>query len=385
MAANSSIEWTKHSYNPWRGCTKVSAGCANCYAETLATRFPLIHGHWGPKGTRVVASEKQWKEPLKWDATAKAAGERHRVFCASMADVFEDWSGPMANASGDTLFERDGRWTSDADPDTDLAIRMDDVRLRLFRLIDATPDLDWLLLTKRPENFSKMLPSVGFPDAGVPGTLGRRIVLPNIWLGVSVENQAAADARIPHLQRVPAAVRFLSVEPMLGPIKIDLLRSESGHPAMCVCGHGHGFTRCPNTGGIAEKCHHKNCECAGFSRKHGSWNGIDWVICGGESGHGSRPFNPDWARSLRDQCRAAGVKFFMKQMGSNVVTRNDHIEDAFGDGSCGWPDPDVRHNIHGFREEHQGADCRIVLHDSKGGDPEEWPEDLRVRQFPEAA
>ena len=158
---DSKIEWTDHTFNTHRGCTKVSAGCANCYAETLSGRNPAVLGIWGPNGTRVVAAESAWREPLKWNREAVEAGERHRVFCASLADVFEDWKGPMLNSHGDELFsDRIGGW-SDRVGDKDghrLKLTMQDVRTRLYKLIDATPNLDWLLLTKRPENIRLMMP-----------------------------------------------------------------------------------------------------------------------------------------------------------------------------------------------------------------------------------
>lgn len=384
MAQDSKIEWTTHTFNPWRGCTKVSPGCKNCYAETLSVRNPKTLGVWGPNGTRVVAAESAWREPLKWDRAAKKAGERHRVFCASLADVFEDWQGPMTAA--------DGRWivkphldsesgpenwqlefpeTFKVDPQGWRLLTMGDVRKQLFNLIDATPCLDWLLLTKRPENITRMLPSAWTSD-GKPGPLGPTelvgTVPHNVWLGTSVENQAAGDERIPHLLRTPAAVRFLSCEPLLSAVDLRPWLSQGWCPSCqlpCflpgVNGPGLGCGGCGDTNARPL---------------------LSWVIVGGESGPGCRPCHPEWVRSLVKQCKAAGVPVFVKQMGGNVVTRNDMIEDGFNDGETGWPQPDVEHDIHGFREEHQGADCRIRLRDRKGGDPAEWPADLRVREFP---
>src|SRR5689334_23137746 len=128
MSENSKIEWTHHTFNPWRGCARVSPGCEHCYAETWAKRNPAQFGTWGATGTRVVASDAMWREPLKWDRKAAAAGERHRVFCASLADVGEDR--------------------------LDLMVP----RRRLCELIVDTPNLDWLLLTKRPENLARLFP-----------------------------------------------------------------------------------------------------------------------------------------------------------------------------------------------------------------------------------
>ena len=243
---NSNIEWTDHTFNPWMGCTKVSDGCKNCYAETLMDkRYGKVK--WGPQGQRVRTSAANWKKPLKWDREAAAAGKRARVFCASLADVFED--------------------------KPDQRDEMDKWRTELFQLIQDTPNLDWLLLTKRPENVMEMV-------GNVPWYYG----LPNVWIGTSVENQEQADKRIPALVTIPAAVRFLSMEPLFGPIDLDLSGSNYGI------------------------------------------YGIDWVIVGGESGPNARPMHPDWARGIRNQCQEAGVPFFFKQWGEWAWT-GDYITD----------------------------------------------------------
>ena len=256
------IEWVQntdgtpgHTWNPWWGCQRVSPGCEHCYAETLAHRYN--YRVWGPAKTtgRRMMSENYWRQPLRWDKAAAAAGERHRVFCASMADVFEDH------------------------PD------LTDPRRRLWELISVTPALDWLLLTKRPENVNDMLPALWTQSAhGVP---------PNIWIGTSVEDQHRADERIPHLLRVPARVRFLSCEPLLGPVDL------SGSTVDGVW--------------IDQEYADLNNELGRVVEAEG-WP-IHWVIVGGESGAGARPMHPEWARSLRDQCQAAGVAYFLKQMG----------------------------------------------------------------------
>lgn len=382
MAANSKIEWTDHTFNPWRGCTKVSAGCANCYAETLSGRNPKTLGVWGPQGTRVVASEAMWREPVKWNREAEKSGTRPRVFCASLADVFEDWTDLMSASDGAVMHvcSECGAWRTMEQmchgPNAHMPLTMPGVRHRLFAIIDATPNLDWLLLTKRPENIARMMPefqetmpffdeeeAARQPNPFVIDTtiIRKRVqvpgVRPNVWLGVSCENQQSADERIPHLLQVPAKVRFLSCEPLLGPVEID-----KGPGKRSWLG---SFTGTVVTTGEKRFL-----------------PGIDWVIVGGESGHGARPMRPEWVRSIVHQCKAAGVPVFVKQMGANVITRNDLIEDAFNDDGTGWPEPDLEHNIHGFREEHQGADCRIRLHDRKGSDWNEWPADLRVREFP---
>lgn len=282
MGVSTGIEWTDHTFNPWRGCQKVSPGCANCYAEKLSHRNPAVLGEWGPEGNRVVAAESYWKQPLKWDRDAKEAGQRRRVFCASLADVFENYREQMKmpNGSWATINRHWGKFTGyhgvNLKGGNDAA-SMAHVRERLFRLIEETPNLDWLLLTKRPENIAKLWPSADIFD-GSPGD-GKAVYLPNVWLGVSVEDQQRADERIPILLQTPAAVRFLSVEPLLGPVDLDFDQYESP--------------------GWFE--YRKNL--------------LHWIIVGGESGPDARPCHPDWVRSIRDQCQAAGVPFFFKQIG----------------------------------------------------------------------
>lgn len=272
MGKNTSIEWTDHTFNPWWGCEKVSPGCAHCYADTFARR--LGHGGtkpplWGPGSERRMFGDKHWAEPLAWDRAAAEAGTRARVFCASMADVFEDR--PELAAP----------------------------RARLFGLILATPNLDWLLLTKRPENADRLWRAAhrhdyeewAGDDAGQPGPTWR----PNVWLGTTVEDQRRAVERLPHLIAVPAAVRFLSCEPLLGPVD---LRRWLHDPCNCWV---------PAMEGAGQH----SPKCRTFVEP---W-GIDWVIAGGESGHGARPMHPDWARLLRDQCADTQVPFLFKQWG----------------------------------------------------------------------
>lgn len=276
MGENSKIEWTDHTFNPWIGCTKVAAGCTHCYAEALAKRTGLAT--WGPAGTRTKTSEAYWRQPAKWNRDAAKAGRRARVFCASLADVFEDWDGPVLDHRGDEVFAPTGNITR-IRPAT-----LDDVRHALFALIDATPDLDWLLLTKRPENVRRLWPALAGGCGGSPCCTYRA----NVWLGTSVATQEDADANWPHLLacRDLAPVLFLSAEPLLGPM--DLTRyAELG------------------TRNDGENAPHSALRTPRFP--------IDWLIAGGESGPGARPMHPDWARSIRDQCQAGGVPFFFKQ------------------------------------------------------------------------
>jgi protein gp37 len=272
LAENTKIEWAHHTFNPWVGCTKVSPGCDNCYAEGWANRTGQA-GLWS--GERRRTSPANWAKVIKWDRAAEAAGERHRVFCASLADVFDN--------------QADKTW-----------------RDLLWNLIHQTKHLDWLLLTKRPQNIAKMLPLDW--DAGWP----------NVWLGTTVENQEEADRRIPHLLAVPAAVRFLSCEPLLGPVNLS-----KWFPVSRVCG----------AEDRSEETRQALAQIVNAAWRKIQPAVIDWVICGGESGPKARPMHPDWARSLRDQCQAAGVAFHFKQWGEWSPSTP---ESASGNPRSGW-------------------------------------------------
>lgn len=229
MAENSKIEWCTHTFNPVIGCTRVSPGCDNCYAEAMAARYDWHD--WGSDTPRRVTSDANWGKPLRWNRMAAAAGERHRVFCASLADVF------------------DPKWP-------------DGVRERLWELIAATPNLDWLLLTKRPNLVARFAPAA-WQEHGWPA---------NIWLGFTAEDQEHYERRWPHIAAVPAAVRFVSYEPAVGPLG-DL--------------HLHWETELLP----------------------------DWVIVGGESGPRARVMDPEWARQVLRQCHELDIAIFLKQWG----------------------------------------------------------------------
>lgn len=312
MGETTGIEWTDHTFNPWIGCTKVAPGCAHCYAERDFDKRRHF-AQWGPNGTRVVTSEDNWKKPLKWNRDAEAAGVRSRVFCASLADVFEDWAGPMVSADGT------GRavYRSDAEP---FAVEtMQDVRSRLFAMIDATPWLDWQLVTKRPENVLKMWPTFVIPDRSRPSTEfsaydnGHR---PNVWLLTSISDQQTADAMIPALLecRDLVPVLGLSIEPMLGPADL-LIDGECSDWACGVCGSRNVDTEVVVAEDDVGTYACRDCGYVGGGEEADWKSLIDWVIVGGESGPGARPMHPEWVRSLRDQCQAAGVPFFFKQWG----------------------------------------------------------------------
>ncbi len=320
------IEWCDFTFNHVRGCTKVAEGCKFCYADTLSKRNPGTLGIWGPNGTRVVASEAMWREPLKWNKKAMvwplhcelcrrwgvdpiaewqkrdnghlpdpSLLSRPRVFCASLADVFEDWGKHIqVNDFTDLrICTDDGQWVRKNGAFTNVRLaNLNDVRRRLFSLIDATPNLDWLLLTKRPENIRAMWPD-WYPNAFIE-TSGKPC-RKNVWLGTSIATQADADANIPHLLacRDLSPVLFVSAEPLLGPI--DLSRLDNG-------------------GGEHYDALRAEVITVGRNRfRTSDTSPINWVIAGGESGPNARPMHPDWARSIRDQCQEAGVPFLCKQ------------------------------------------------------------------------
>jgi protein gp37 len=290
MAENSHISWTDHTFNPWMGCTKVSPACKNCYAERdMDHRYGKVS--WGPTGTRVLTSDANWRKPIQWNAI----GQRQRVFCTSLADVFEDWDGPMLDHKGQRLWHTDtGKWQG-SDHSYFAPVTMRDVRHRLFQLIDATPNLDWLLLTKRPENIQHMWPCICCNDDGTHAFNAR--YRKNVWLGTSVENQVYANKRITSLLecRDLAPVLFLSCEPLVGSVNLRLI------------------------GRVVDDCtFYDNCLNGFRAHKCGGSFGpkkIDWVITGGESGPEARSANPDWFRSLRDQCSELSVPFHFKQWG----------------------------------------------------------------------
>lgn len=282
MAENSKIEWTDHTFNPWIGCTKVSPGCDHCYAETLATA--RLGVAWGVGAERRRTAPGNWSKPRSWDRKAAKEGRRARVFCSSLADVF-DKAAP------------------------------DGARADLAALILATPNLDWLLLTKRIGNADAMLKAM-FPD-GTPD---------HVWLGATIVNQEEADRDIPKLLATDAAVRFLSMEPLLGPVNVEAWLAPEKVCQGCDDGEGYG-NRCSR----ADVPRDEQCpwnRAVQIVTAHGPFSDdgmpnaitsevrtVDWVIVGGESGGGARPMHPAWARSLRDQCAAAGVPFLFKQWG----------------------------------------------------------------------
>jgi protein gp37 len=273
MGENSKIGWTHHTFNPWIGCTKVSDGCDHCYAESLSKRTGLVI--WGQGQERHVTSADYWKQPTRWYKAARAAGERHRVFSASLADIF-DKEAPI------------------------------ETRRRFWDVVTMTSGyleglehggLDYLLLTKRPGRILEVMNEDGLPYDF--------FVTRGCWLGTTIENKAALP-RIASLTGVASRVHFLSMEPQLEDTPIP-----------------------------AHYLEHRDLQN----------HSLDWVIDGGESGANARPMRLEWAYNNMDACQKAGVAFYFKQTGA-VLAR------------------------------------QLGLKDKAGADPDEWPEPLRVQQFP---
>ncbi|MCW3657582.1 phage Gp37/Gp68 family protein [Burkholderia cenocepacia] len=276
MSENTKIEWCDHTFNPWERCQKIGPGCDHCYAETRNARFGGGTAvNWGPGAPRRRTSPANWRKPLQWnrDGTFYAIhGRRQRVFCASLADVFDNAVDPG--------------WRED-----------------LFALIRSTPNLDWLLLTKRIGNVPAMI-------SIIPGWLPD-----NVWLGATIVNQEEADRDIPKLLAVPARVRFLSMEPLLGPVDLRLpTRIWTNSAGGSSCDHCCNGDRCDDPTHCERGRPDWHVRCP-YCRGTGRGKPIDWVIVGGESGASARPMHPKWARDLRDQCTAAGVPFLFKQWG----------------------------------------------------------------------
>jgi protein gp37 len=359
MMPVTNIEWTDRAWPVVNGCRRKSPGCVNCWAERLvATR---LRNHPRYKGLAVYTENGP-----RWTGETRLAldilDEPLRVrtpeqwFVANKADLF-------------------GEGVADADI------------AAIFGVMSATSWHTHQVLTKEPARAREWFERMGSPSealARVALELGRHGVLPpkqglqfqttwplpNVQLGASVEDQEWAEKRIVELVAAPAALHWISAEPLLGPLDIspflDWFR----------------FMRW-----VSERYSGRyQCKVDDARRPP-----IDWVVVGGESGPGARRCEVAWIRSLVEQCRTAGVAVFVKQLGANVIDRNDRF-DTVGDSDDprDWPfadrDPDdVEHNINGFREEYQGAPVRVRLRDRKGADPSEWPPDLRVREFPRVA
>lgn len=454
MSANTSIEWAHHTLNGHWGCTRVSPGCDQCYAATLDARWHPTERHWGPWAPRKLASESVWRAPFRWDAAARDAGTRVRVFAFSMGDWAEGWKRPEL---------RDGM-------------------ARLFATIALTTNIDWLLLTKRPadalawlhdpcsdravmewadrlragpkssaaqrEGWNPLPASTRqhIERIGVSRLLAGAAWWPQVWHGVTVEDQRRADERIPLLLKFPARVRWLSCEPLLEgvdlspymivpmgpwgmtppatwgevqwpewvPAKVrDDVADFWGPPssrdpddfqdsqrssyactpafgARVVGRHvgakgglveGRYVHRWNNIGHVVDDRGGLHIvtipgKSTGFGTQQIGSRGVDWVVVGGESGHGARPCNVDWLQDIVNLCRRSAVPVFTKQLGANV-----QIE-LKPDREAPWEwDPDPRPQLNRVHDDNPYL-WRAKLRRQTGDDPAEWPLSLRVREFP---
>ncbi len=373
MSGSSKIEWTDSTWNPVRGCTKVSPGCAHCYAETFAERWRGISGHPFEQGFDLRLVPEKLTEPLKWK-------KPRRIFVNSMSDLFH----------GDVSFDYIaqvyavmlwGRWHT-FQVLTKRAERAMQFHAWL-RSVSGGDPFNWLVEIGR--DFIPEPMRIAAAERATAEDMGQW-PLPNVWLGVSCEDQKRANERIPELLACPAAVRFVSAEPLLGSIDfttitlpppprvvtrwhvlpgvkawceargIDPIVAESGTMLKDV--HGAAVTMDALRGEI----------CATSRVVFGGAPRLDWVIAGGESGPGARASELDWYRDIQMQCRMAGTAFFMKQIGARPQSRNPSDWDHF----------DIRRGNVAY-------ECyQFAPRDPKGGKMEEWPADLRVQEFPAA-
>lgn len=366
MAENTKISWATHTFNPWIGCSKVHTGCKNCYAKAMAGRLGVT---WGPDGTRRRTADSTWRQVEKWNRQAApgictcpggiakpytshnwpcpAVVDRPRVF-PSLCDPFEDWHGWVLDSKGQQLFRGPDPSPDGYHPASSM-VTLADIRRDFFALIDRCPNLDFLLLTKRPENIRRMWRCDGNgKDPGAADYLRRH----NAWLLYSASDQKTLEAGLPHLLacRDLVPVIGLSLEPLVGPVDLGLMVGPA------------------------------------YGQRSGQPRRVkpDWVIVGGESGPRARPCDVSWIRSIVSQCREAGVPCFVKQLGTCAMARKDSVAGRIkGDHpEAEWPGGT---RFGSWNSSHVGTEWQgrhVRLEDPNGGDPSEWPEDLRVREFP---
>ncbi len=446
MSETTKIEWADMTFNPWRGCEKVSPGCKFCYAERQAKRNPAVLGQWGRGRISVRGAESYLRLPAKWEKLAaqgrfvqcEVCGKREFrrdsfAGCSDLSCLSAGSTDSITVRGAESYLRLPAKWEKLAaqgrfvqcegcgkrefrkwdctypagglsccsNPDCLSPTQSDSkpVRPRVFCLsfgdwldekvpiewlvelletIRTTPHLDWLLLTKRPGNWLPILQWIwtartGRHDDTVPfqrfidGWL-RGDAPKNVWVGTSVEDQIRADERIPELLRIPAHRRFLSCEPLLGAVNLRSNRGGTrwlgGQRGCKGQHHGKGTPDCPE-----ELHHHHDDTCK---------PGIDWVIAGGESESKdkARPFALEWALDLQQQCASAGVPFFLKQLGTAPYVENANLWD--------WPiDEDLVYtDLPPSLNCPAAAAIGVKLRHKKGGDREEWPDQLQAREFP---
>lgn len=345
MAADTKIEWADDSVSIWWGCTHHGVGCKNCYAESIAKRFG--GNIWGPKSPRLYIAS--WEKSLRaLNRKAEKEGKPRIVFINSMSDFFEEHNGPVIDRDGKRIYapRETGVQYGESFPRDPLTLA--DLRRDAFMVFDECPWLRLLLLTKRPENVRRMwVEPAGIPDfpSSKPDDVQTRsLYRSNVWLGTSISTQADADKNLPELLKCGdlCPVLFVSAEPLIENVVL------------------------PDANKLGIRPWHEE-----------PWLGIDWLIVGGESGRDARRFDIEWSRNLLRQCRQAGVPFFMKQLGSRPFwceylgaapgSIPAAVIDSYILRGMGEPD-DIDHPIH--------------VSDGKGGNQEDWPDDIRVREFP---
>lgn len=347
MSDTTKIQWADATFNPWIGCMKVSAGCAHCYSEnTTRARVLRAQGHetWGKGAKRARTSVAYWQGPLLWNMTPSICNCCGEEMNSEQASKHRHGT-IIPSFRRRRVFPSLCDWLDDELPIEWLA--------DFLKLINDTPNLDWLLLTKRPENFHARVQAALWKIEGLdddddgdsedlPRTAAGSMVNEwlggkgpdNVWIGTSCENQAMADRRVPQILKIPASIRFLSLEPLLEGINL----AQANWLNRVECGYK-----------------------------------IDWMIVGGESGPAARRCHIEWIDDVRHQCATASVPCFVKQMGGNAVCSNvnlydfDCLDEKLLVPTC---------CIEG------AAACGLSFRDRKGGDPDEWPEELRVREFP---
>jgi protein gp37 len=348
MSDRTGISWTDATWNPIRGCSRVSEGCRHCYAERQALRITRFDRGLGkPEGrgaydglVHEVAGEARWTGQVRLvpellDQPLRLRRPR-RIFVNSMSDLFHE-----------SLSE--------------------DAILAVFVTMARAQRHTFQVLTKRPARMRAVLAkwqSGGLTlREGVTLREGSGAMLPNVWLGVSAEDQATLDARVPDLLRCPAAVRWVSLEPQLGPIDTGrYLGSPWFCPYCSWSGDEPAFSAFSwESAAFCPKCH---TECEARTER------LDWIVQGGESGPGARPFDLAWARTTRDQCREAGTAYYLKQLGAQPKSTDGR---SYAD--LGYPEGvQFTGNGKGWLYHH--------LKHRSGADPAEWPEALRVQEFP---
>lgn len=343
MSDNSAIEWTDASWNPVRGCDKVSAGCKNCYAETFAERWRGIKGHPFEQGFDLRLVPEALDKPLRWRKPRK-------IFVNSMSDLFHE------NIPNEYIAAVFGVMAA-CPLHTFQVLTKRAARMRAWfgwaakrgeqgALLFPDDDLDWRIRQLAHVEVRRLGVDM---NAGAHQNHGGPWPLPNVHLGVSAENQETADERIPLLLQCPAAVRWVSAEPLLGPVDLFSVDDDGEY------GPGWALKSVTNLTDYG----------TGVEYDVDAQVGLDWVVVGGESGPGARSCDIRWIRSIVEQCRAADVPVFVKQLGANLK----------------W-DPDGEQWWHGPRTHTDGSPR---LDHPKGGDIAEFPEDLRVREFPRSA